>query len=87
MIYVYKVEPFDDIKDFNVFTMLRLMSEDKVWAFKYLDAGMFWNNELLTFTENPEGDFIILDDETGVIKQMRIEFGLNVMDEKIISEK
>ena len=91
MIYIYELEPEDDVMNFTLEKFLEYMGEDKVWTFRKLSAYDIYHSDLLDFKDKPRKEFMVYDSDTGKMRYMWLEFGLRVLKEmdilKVSEEK
>jgi len=86
MIYVYPLEPNDDVMDFTIDIFMEYMAEDKVWSYKKLSAYDLYGSELLDFGGHRRREFMVYNSDTGTLKYMWIEFGIRTLKERDITK-
>ena len=86
MIYVYELEPDDDVIEFTMNKFLECMSDEKVWTFNKLAGYDMWHAELLDFKDKRRREFMVFDSDTGILKYMWLELGLRTLKEQDIAK-
>jgi len=84
MIFLYKLKEQDKVEDFDLQKVLDLIANDEMYAFESRNAKSVYEMDILDFKEKQEGNFIIFNSESGLIRRERWGFAIEIIDEELL---
>jgi len=84
MIFLYKLKEGDVLKEFDLKKVMDMIANDEMYTFDCRDPKSFWECEILNFKNNLEGNFIIFNTETGLIRRERLGFTIEIIEEELL---